>query len=335
MSIVDISGYSFTGKSAVYDLLSGLDEFVGFGSNFEFELIRAPGGLLDLQTALCGEHWSPVRSSDGIRRFLNLIEVLGGDKSLIDRFCKLGNQYDYYFPDFTAQSIQFIDKLTSGKWHAYWPYSKFHYNRAQVIAYKVLSRIGFKQEDIVYLSRVTARDFEFYVKTYLDELFQNARDRKNRILILNNAFEPFKPVQSARLISSAKAVIVDRDPRDIYLSALYSSKSSMSRIGSSVIGKSAQDFIDRFRIYRDAVVINDDDASIFRMRFEDLVLESEKLISQLLFFLGVDSSATQSKLVFDPKKSSKNVGMWKKVEDQKVLNAIALINSELSDFCIE
>src|SRR5215217_1070617 len=94
--VVDLNGYALTGKSAVSDLLrefegywvhrrrvkgiqkssidrsrlnteyseqwkTALSPATGFGDPFEFDLIRMPGGIRDLETALVDD-WSPIRS---------------------------------------------------------------------------------------------------------------------------------------------------------------------------------------------------------------------------------------------------------------------------------
>jgi hypothetical protein len=49
MKVVDLSGYSFSGKSAVYDLLQEFEGYKMQGKEFEFDLLRCPGGLLGRQ----------------------------------------------------------------------------------------------------------------------------------------------------------------------------------------------------------------------------------------------------------------------------------------------
>ena len=65
---LDLSGYAFTGKHAVIDLVR---EFAGYTVahfQFEFNLLRIQGGIRDLETAL-SDDWSPIRSDAAVRRF--------------------------------------------------------------------------------------------------------------------------------------------------------------------------------------------------------------------------------------------------------------------------
>ena len=65
-SVLDISGYSFSGKSAVYDLITSYETASTHGVEFEFDLIRAKGGISDLCDSLA-INWNIVRSSVAIK----------------------------------------------------------------------------------------------------------------------------------------------------------------------------------------------------------------------------------------------------------------------------
>lgn len=72
MKIVDLSGFMFSGKSAASDILR---EFSGvFVPNYlvEFDLLRMPGGLIDLKNAVMD--WSPVRTYGAVCRFSDLVD---------------------------------------------------------------------------------------------------------------------------------------------------------------------------------------------------------------------------------------------------------------------
>ena len=96
--VIDLSGYSFSGKSAYFDLLCEFEGYNYHSREFEFELIRISDGILDLYNALV-ENWSPVRSSEAIRKFKRLIKVFGGNDKFSSRLLGRGYKYDYYFKD--------------------------------------------------------------------------------------------------------------------------------------------------------------------------------------------------------------------------------------------
>ena len=121
MKIVDLSGYSYSGKSAYYDLFSSLSSVKSFGVESEFDLIRVQGGIYDLFQSLTDDNWSLIRSSNAIHLFKNLVSNLAGKRSVITRLNNLGLYYDDLFPGFLYKSSLFIDKLILSSYNAYWP----------------------------------------------------------------------------------------------------------------------------------------------------------------------------------------------------------------------
>ena len=83
--VVDISGYSFSGKSAFYDFLTDYKFVKGLGVETEFDLIRSKNGILNLYENVV-ENWSLVRSSVAIRDFKRLVYFLGGERKLLDGY---------------------------------------------------------------------------------------------------------------------------------------------------------------------------------------------------------------------------------------------------------
>ena len=69
--IVDVSGYSYSGKGAVMDVLRDFLSVEVHQKEFEFLLIRAPDGLYDLRSTIV-ENPSDIRNDMAIRRFCTL-----------------------------------------------------------------------------------------------------------------------------------------------------------------------------------------------------------------------------------------------------------------------
>jgi hypothetical protein len=337
MPLVDLSGYSFSGKSAVYDLLQGQDIFDSISKYFEFELMRAPGGILELREAISGDNWSPIRSSEAIRRYLRLVWLLGGKGRFIDRLTRLGCHYDIFFPNFTKLSNQYVEKLLSTKWESMWPYEKYFHSDLKIVFEKLMSRFGYKNTPEIYLTRLEREEFDSYTKEYLNALLSSRNNLPGSILLLNNVFEPFRPAIGIGLVSNAKSIIVDRDPRDIYLSAWSSAVGAGSQAGKAVIGDSAHDFVKRFLIYRRAINTNEENANVFRLTFEGLVKNFESIRRNLCEFLELnDIDIDINKSDFDPTVSIDNVSMWEYQTDRDLLSSISFIEKELEDYlCIE
>lgn len=330
--IIDLSGYSFTGKSAYYDLLSGCQNIRSFGIESEFDLIRSQGGLLDLHQALCIS-WSPIRSSEAIRRFKRLIHYFGGQRKLRDRFFRFGPHYDSIIKGFSRKSENFIRSLILAEWESDWPFADLNESHSLTILRKNIKRLGFGKKDTVYLSSFTEAKFTELCISYIRDLFDDSYDSKTQGLLLNNCFEPFDPLQSMKFFPEARAIVVDRDPRDIYISASNARIVNGVDVGGAVIGGGVESFIDRFLTYRKNVSVVAS-PKLMRTNFENLITKNADEIEKLSSFLEplkIDWSFAKSNFNFE--KSRKNIRQWLLPNHKNYQNDIKLIEDRLSGYC--
>jgi hypothetical protein len=322
---VDLSGYGFSGKHAVIDLLR---EFRGYAVphfQFEFLLLRIQGGILDLETALHND-WSPIRSDAAIRRFRRLVRRLGVKNSLRyprSLFEAVGWNYDdRYANRFLTLSEEYLDRLVDASWVNDWPYPRADLTGSELFVRKVLQRIGVKQalDFRVYLS--FPRDFVSATRQYLDAILSSNVPADTTSIVMHNAFEPFQPQRCFKYFERVKCIIVDRDPRDTYVQQL--------TYRPMAVG--VEDFIRRFRIYREAARrFWSDDPRILRLQFETLVTRYEESVSRVLAHLEEPPEVHQQRRrYFDPDQSARNVGIWKSHPDPR---AIDLIQRELGEYC--
>ncbi|MDA9937643.1 sulfotransferase [bacterium] len=313
MLVIDVSGFSFSGKSAVFDLLTTQQGVKSFDREFEFDFIRVPSGLLDLKNAICGEDWSPVRSSEAIRKFSRLVKQMGGSRNIADRLFKPGNHYDIYFPGFTNFCQIFINEIIAASWQGPWPFDFYSKNSFEIFYKKLMTKVNKSSFSTIYLARMSHKDFLQLSSALLNKIFSSCTGAHENILLLSNAFESFNPICSMELASDCKSIVVDRDPRDIYLSALYHATAHGSKVGASVIGNNVEDFVQRYKIYRMAINTNEDPSKVLRINFEDLVFDTSSTITQIENFLDVETfEIGLSGSRFSPDSSSKNTELWKR-----------------------
>jgi Sulfotransferase family len=333
LKVVDVSGYSFTGKSAVYDLLREFEGYYSQSKEFEFDLIRVQGGLLDLQSALT-THWSPIRSSEAIRNFMRLITLFGGDRSLYSRLTTTGAHYDHFLPGFTVVSKRFIESLVSARWKCDWPFASYSHDQWTVTIHKILARMGWMSQPEVFLARMKEEDFTLKVQNYLHELFHGVASLGYKSLILNNAFEPFYPERSIGLIKNAKSIVVDRDPRDVYISAMSAGKIAGSLVGLAVTGDGVDKFIQRFRLYRMAAFQPSE--NVYRINFESLILNYQHEVAKIREFLGESEFLYEKQgSIFHHKSSVNNIALWRKEMYSHLLPDIRIIETQLAEFCLD
>ncbi len=328
---IDLSGYSFTGKSAYNHLFSEFEGYHTHPYNFEFDILRTQNGIVDLYISLVDE-WSPVRSSEAIRNFKKIIQAYGGNKTLLDRLTTHGRHYDSKFLNFSIISEQYIDSLVNSSWQGQWPYAFEKIPKFQLFIYKVLFNIGYQAifEEEVYLSAPTDNDFKLKTKKYLNEILSSRVASNISTIVMNNVFEPFNPSKSMQFFHNAKSIIIDRDPRDIYLSAWDYTNHNGSKGWKSTLGSDVESFVQRFKLYRDKINHSNDN-NILRITFEDLVFQYEQTLSTIFDFIEEDKSIhIDKKKFFDPDISKKGIGMWKNTDRKKEID---YIHNSLKEYC--
>lgn len=304
--MVDLSGYSFSGKSAVYDLLVRYSGVTGHDLEFEFDLVRCRGGVLDLYDSLT-QRWNLVRSSVAVRDFKRVAYFLGGDTGLVDRLLRGGPRYGCYFSEFDRIMEDYVGELTIDSWSCYWPFMDYPEARVFAVVNKLLGKI-WRHESVVCLARWDESEFVGTTRRAMDRLIVNGLKGSAEVLLLNNCCDPSDPGPTLRLFSNAVSIVVDRDPRDIYLSAL---NASNPEVGRAAIGGGIDSFISRFKVLRASSA--SDSSLVLRISFEDLVLNFENTKRLIVEHVGAELVGTEDPLCagFDPVRSSENVGQWR------------------------
>lgn len=341
MNFLDISGFGHSGKGVITDILREFDGFQVPHYNFEFNLLRIQGGLIDLKHALV-DNWSPIRSDAAIRRFSKLVNRIGPKASIFSPqtlFYSNGMNYDAYFNNkFSEISRDYIFSLISSSYFGVWPYTKIDELPLKQFISRLKTRMGISSTLIeVYIS--DPDDFHIKTKKYLNDLFATVKKNDSKVLITHNSIEPFNPTNGLDLFDNSKLIVVQRDPRDIYASTIVSEEAFIPQyetkynllLKKNMLGSSIDSFIERQELYYRHINTHYDNEKILRLRYEDIVLNYEKILVQLYKFLGENSSVhAQKGKFFKPELSAKNIGLWKKIPDQK---AISKIENVLKPYC--
>jgi Sulfotransferase family len=252
-------------------------------------------------------------------------ERMSGGKSFISRFTHPGFAYEDRYPNFLKKSTEFIDKLTVESWDMYWPYQLIEMSRLETAWFKARRKLFNRHENIKY-RLISAENFYQKLKIYLETiLLDSMSNPENHTLVLNNSFEPFDPIRFLTYFDNAKSIIVDRDPRDIFVFANLPSEgfNDKGELYRRIAGAfDVNVFIKRLKVYRNST--NDEISDrVLRIRYEDLVLDYASTSEVIYRFLNISPSLHVHRLRnFDPKESIKNVGMWRTYKDQKSIRLI-------------
>ena len=327
MSIVDLSGYSYSGKSAYYQLFATCPFVRSFGIESEFDLFRIPGGILDLFHALTDDNWSLIRSSYSIRKFRTLISRLSGNRTFLSRLFSNGLYYDDLIPGFTPASSLFISSLVHSDFKCYWPFNRIVDEPFPF--YPKLLNIFSSSFDNVSLSRLSRHKLRSLIHHYMIALFSQFPEYEDGIVLLNNAFETSCPSCCIDLCPTSYSIVIDRDPRAIFTSAYFAYNVHNQLQAKAVIGRSVNDFVTRYLLQRNQ--ITKPHPNCLNLSFEELMLSYDSTIDKLSCFLSMPSSLFES-TTFTP--SEHNIYPWKSCGDDPILkSSVEIIQSDLSNFC--
>ncbi len=322
---LDLSGYGFSGKTAVIELVR---EFRGYhvpARVFEFVLLRIQGGILDLEDALCND-WSPIRSAAAIRRFARVVRRLGVKTRFSDPrtwFDGTGWNYDPYFNGrFLALSHAYLSRLVSASWVKDWPYHRVDLCGLELFLRHVARLLGFRRAYDVRVVLSFPDEFVAITRDYLNAVLSSNVGVDVETIVLHNAFEPFHPQRALKFFDRAKCIIVDRDPRDTYV----------EQLSYEPMAVGPADFVLRHRTYRAAASkFFQEDRRVLRVRFEELVLDYDRTVALILSHLEEDRSIhVTPRRYFDPDVSKENIGLWRQYPKQE---EIEIIYQELREYC--
>ena len=325
LTTLDISGFGFSGKSAFIDYLSDYQNVKSLNNEIEFDLFRIKNGLFDLRKSVCGEPWSMIRSAEALYAFEKVLKNICGGRGL-RRLLTPGSNLSLSFPKLEQCGLEFIHALTKYQIDTDWPFRDFNEAPTRIFLRKVARKIDKPFKDTVCISRMSYEEFDHLCVKFLELVFHDILNENHNILILNNAFESSDPGKFLQMVPNGKSIVVDRDPRDIYISAQKAPKSNPGR--SMVLGRSVHEFIARQkleRIHRSTTKICE---KVVRLNFEDLILSKNDTHLTLANFLGSDMLKKTGKS-YNPGMSARNVEMWNKPENAKYLDAIRCIEEHL------
>jgi hypothetical protein len=327
--IIDVSGYSYSGKGAVMDILRDFSGVHVHKKEFEFLLLRAPDGILDLRHALV-ENVSHIRLDLAIRRFIRLTNVLSSDKTSIRRPLSLinpsGQQYSKFFPGFEELTDNFINSIVASQSNEYWPFPSLYLSSTNSLIYKIkniLFRAGFNNKFNSYLSQ---QEFDQIASEYVKKVLFSCVPKNNNLVVTSNMLETFNPNIMLKLINPCKLIIVDRDPRGIYLSM---PKNKQNNEQDNI--ESVKEFIIKFKYLRSPqFASNLKNKEILIVKYEEIFSNFDHFLNRLCVF--IDKPKPKDFNNFSKIESAKKSHPWR---DCKNDFCIQLIEKELAEYCHE
>ena len=313
MKFIGVSGFGWSGSGAVVDLVSEFENCKPL--DVEFRLIKDPYGISDLESFLV-EHWDILRSDKAIGDFIWFCSILNMKGSKLSRVGE--NLSQKLSIDFMKETQKYIDTLTNIKYSGYSMIFNYHLSATFLFFNKIMRKLGLiPTNKKMYLARPTKEKFIYETQIYLSNIFKNFID-KNKIntIILDQAISITNLNMSMRYFKDIKLIIVDRDPRDIYVDLVH----HKALVGAdSNIEERPKRFVEYYNLVRSNLELN---KNTLKINFEDLILNYEDEVKKIKFFLGNTYSHVKYKKYFNPSISIKNIGIWKNFQNQSEIDYI-------------
>lgn len=337
MKIIGVSGFFSSGSSAVIDFLSEFKDV--YHCDAEIRIIKDPYGITELEQALV-HHWELLNSSAAIQDFLWLCKTY--DRKRRTPLSRAGLSYSTKIcPAFMDFTYEYIGELTDFTYESDFYYQKIKKNYIKYVCDRIRYGIEVYSKGKIksanrknapsYFSHPTEEQFLQATKEYLRKLFENCiLDGENHgYVILDQAISTNDTDAINRYFNDAKLIIVDRDPRDMYVEDLEVWRENLDYdVSSAEAGKR---YVKRHNALREN--LNKVEENILQVRFERLVHFYSEETKRIINFTGLTSeNHIMCKERFNPEISMKNIGIWEKYY-KKYKDAIDAIESLLPEYC--
>ena len=342
--IISTSGFYSTGSSAVFALLEEyesctagkLENWQVRGIDYEHILLYTPDGVFDLEDKLLIGN-SIHRSDEALRRFHEKMLLLyennffsmGGFKAL------LGKDFYSSLETYMKSLIQF---RVNGHWEYHYGGSRFNLKKIlgsirrtlmhQQIIGELYKMPYYNKTGGLQYSFVTDEEFYALTKKFIYQYFSTIKGSDSRPdLILNHFLLPHNAFRIPRYFDDDfRLVIVDRDPRDVFVMEKYRARSDKSLLPC----ENVKDFVCFWRKLRENVKPVYDNR-IINIRFEDLIYNYDNTTAFLEKQCNLRAEDHMKKgQIFNLEKSIQNTQLFRL--DNKWSDEITYIEKELPEY---
>lgn len=306
--IIGACGFGATGSSVVTDYLNEFDG-IQVKDNFEFAYVSGINGLVYLERTLMNP----------INRTGDSIYAIGQFKKRVFKFKHLYEKYGLTAKTFQQSADEFVNAITMAKWYWHSRYANSKkYSPLRIIA-KIIEHKYIPDWERKHGQRYTKwpltevslsiRPDNFYeaAQKHVDDILSGIGLDTNGIIALDQPFPGNNPQVCFPYFDDPYAVVVDRDPRDLFV---FGKTKLMGKMHFFPIDN-VEDFITYYGCLRKNQPYLQDNPRILRLRFEDMVYEYDNTTAILREFLHLPENP-RPKSVFDPSLSIANTQVFKR-----------------------
>lgn len=332
--ILTTTGCYGTGSSAVTDLIREFN-CVDCKGEYEVRFIHDPDGISDLEYNIV-ENPNRHNSSNSIKRFMKAMENL-------DHIWFI-NRYRKQFGDsFLKLVYEYIDNITVCKYKGAWHYDVYDRGKLFYLMSRTFANISLylnkylhiplvqgydliPKDEYAYLPFIDENDFLKATQCFIDKFIISISDSKKNYVFLDQLVPPSNIERYVRYFQQIRMILVERDPRDIYIMEKYIWKGRVAPVYH--IDKYCEWYKWTRNLYRK------DNISDYAMviQFEDLIYQYDKTVSKIITHFGLEKKLhTKPLKFFNPEISIHNTQSWKAFPSE--IDNIKTIENTLMEYC--
>ena len=337
LSFIAVSGFFSSGSSAVIDLLKEFQDT--YECKAEIRIIKDPYGISQLEQALV-QHWELLNSSAAVQDFLWLCKIYNRTGGHV--FSPAGLSYGKNItPDFMKITEDYISELTEFTYESDFQYQKIKKPYVKFVIDRIRYGIEFYSKGKIrsanrknkpsYFAHPTEEQFYAATKKYLKRLFEKCLpdNIETGYILLDQAISTNDADALNRYFDNGKLIIVDRDPRDMYVEDLERWRENLDYDTAST--EAGKRYVLRHKALRQSIP---EAENVMVVHFENLIRNYEEESKRIMTFVGFDGSKhVEPHKYLKPEVSAKNIGVWKQYYE-KYKDAIDAITEMLPEYCV-
>ena len=303
IELIGIVGFGYTGSSAVFDYLKKYKELTFLNS--EFPLIYRPDGLQSLEFDL-NINVNRFFSADyAITRFKFLViaylKEIKVNKNTQKKVIRILNQYinDISDIEWNTPIVKHKASNVYGGFKA--PFHIYFLQRLNNLLNKLnIYSFDLRKHENRYFS-VRPKDFLKHSTKFLENVLTILTDTEyHDNFVLDQPFSADNINQGLHYFKNPKVIVVDRDPRDLYVYAR-EKKGGINFIPSDNV----HDFVTYYNKIRETYILNGpyDNNKVLFIQYEDMIYNFSKTAQVIDEFLGLKHN--HSLETFNPEISKK------------------------------
>ncbi len=316
-------GYHATGAGVIDDLFREFDNVAQGQYEVECRVLQDPDGISDLEYNLV-ENPHRLNSGFAVKRFLKYVYRTERTYKKIfgKEWVELSQAY--------AQKLVKIDY--KGYWHGdIWllnPILRYYHLFRRALSkiapqkWKKPSYYNYFPWLRTYHAVMTEEAFLACTQEYMEQLCQTMNKEQKEFVMLDQLYAPGNLARYGRYIRDTKAIVVDRDPRDVYI--------FQKRIGEHTLPSDPREFC---QVYRDSRIRNSEApaGTCLYISFEDLIFHYDESIAKVMEFVEISPEHhVRKRERFNPDVSVRNTRLWEKYPEYA--DDVRIIEAELGEY---